>query len=260
MKGIERLEEIIVNGTKLQRSAAAYQLYWNIRDGKGASADKRRSMKYLRVAAENGSVDAMYQMGWHYGTGTFVGKNIVKAIDWYRKAADKGDAWAQVDLGQIYLDGERSVDKDYIQAVRLFRKAARKSDELAFYDLGLCYDLGKGVRQSDRLACKFYSKAALRGHVAAMCNLGAILANYDGSQRDGILWTRRAALRGDDKAQHNLGEWYANGECGLKKSRRLALKWLKMSAGNGNKKAAKSLARLTALQLKAPTHKSCQSC
>ena len=32
MKGIERLEEIIVNGTKLQRSAAAYQLYWNIRD------------------------------------------------------------------------------------------------------------------------------------------------------------------------------------------------------------------------------------
>ena len=65
MKGIERLEEIIVNGTKLQRSAAAYQLYWNIRDGKGASADKRRSMKYLRVAAENGSVDAMYQMGWH---------------------------------------------------------------------------------------------------------------------------------------------------------------------------------------------------
>ena len=188
-------------------------------------------------------------MGWHYYTGTFVGRNIVKAIDWYRKAADKGDVWAQVDLGQIYLDGERGVNKDYIQAVRLFRKAVRKNDELAFYNLGLCYDLGKGMRQSDRLACKFYIKAALCGHVAAMCNLGAILANYDGSQRDGILWTRRAALRGDDKAQHNLGEWYANGECGLKKSRRLALKWLKMSAGNGNKKAAKSLARLTALQL-----------
>ena len=252
MKGIERLKEIIVNGTKLQRSVAAYRLYWNIRDGKGASADKRRSMKYLRVAAENGSVDAMYQMGWHYGTGTFVGKNIVKAIDWYRKAADKGDAWAQVDLGQIYLDGERGVNKDYIQAVRLFRKAVRKNDELAFFNLGLCYDFGKGVRQSDRLACKFYSKAALRGHVAAMCNLGAILVDYEGSQRDGILWTRRAALRGDDKAQHNLGEWYANGECGLKKNRRLALKWLKMSAGNGNKKAAKSLARLTALQLRNP--------
>ena len=161
------------------------------------SADKKLVMKYLRIAAENGLAEAMYQMGWHYGTGTFVRKNIAKSIAW-------------------------------------FRKAARKSDELAFYDLGLCYDLGKGVRQSDRLACKFYSKAALCGHVAAMCNLGAVLANYDGSQRDGILWTRRAALRGDDKAQHNLGEWYANGECGLKKSCRLALKWLKMSAGNGN--------------------------
>ena len=250
MKDIVRLEEITVNGTKSQRSDAAYQLYWIIRDGEGVSADKKLVMKYLRIAAENGLAEAMYQMGWHYGTGTFVRKNIAKSIAWYRKAADKGDVWAQVALGKMYLDGERGVNKDYIQAVRLFRKAARKSDELAFYDLGLCYDLGKGVRQSDRLACKFYSKAALCGHVAAMCNLGAILANYDGSQRDGILWTRRAALRGDDKAQHNLGEWYANGECGLKKSRRLALKWLKMSAGNGNKKAAKSLARLTALQLR----------
>ena len=259
-KDIELLESILANGLKSRRSDAAYRLYWIFRDGDGVKVDKKRAMWYLRAAADNGSVSALYYLGWHYDSGTFVRKDISQAMKWYRMAAEKGDAWAQVDLGQIYLDGERGVDKDYIQAVRLFRKAARKSDELAFYDLGLCYDLGKGVRQSDRLACKFYSKAALCGHVAAMCNLGAILANYDGSQRDGILWTRRAALRGDDKAQHNLGEWYANGECGLKKSRRLALKWLKMSAGNGNKKAAKSLARLTALQLKAPTHKSCQSC
>ena len=87
-KGVERLVEIVADGLKPQRSAAAYQLYWNIRDGKGASSDKRRSMKYLRVAAENGLPEAMAQLGWHYDTGTFVGRNIVKAIDWYRKAAD----------------------------------------------------------------------------------------------------------------------------------------------------------------------------
>jgi len=244
MKDIVRLEEITVNGTKSQRSDAAYQLYWIFGDGEGVPADKKLAMKYLRIAAENGLTEALYQMGWHYGTGTFVRKNIAKSIVWYRKAADKGDAWAQVDLGQIYLDGERGVKKDYAQAVRWFRRAVRKKDELAFFNLGLCYDFGKGVRQSDMLACKYYSKAALRGHVAAMCNLGAILVDYDGSQKDGILWMRRAAVRGDDKAQHNLGAWYANGECGLKKNRRLALKWLKMAAENQNKKAAKLLARL----------------
>ena len=244
MKDIVRLEEITVNGTKSQRSYAAYQLYWIFGDGEGVPADKKLAMKYLRIAAENGLTEALYQMGWHYGTGTFVRKNIAKSIVWYRKAADKGDAWAQVDLGQIYLDGERGVKKDYAQAVRWFRRAVRKKDELAFFNLGLCYDFGKGVRQSDMLACKYYSKAALRGHVAAMCNLGAILVDYDGSQKDGILWMRRAAVRGDDKAQHNLGAWYANGECGLKKNRRLALKWLKMAAENQNKKAAKLLARL----------------
>lgn len=243
-KDIERFEEILASGTKSRRSDAAYQLYWIFREGEGVKADKKRAIRYLRIAAEDGLADAMYQLGWHYYSGTFIRKNIAKSIEWYRKAADKGDAWAQVDLGQIYLDGERGVKKDYAQAVRWFRKAVRKKDELAFFNLGLCYDFGKGVRQSDRLACKYYSKAALRGHVAAMCNLGAILVDYDGSQKDGILWMRRAAVRGDDKAQHNLGEWYANGECGLKKNRRLALKWLKMAAENQNEKAAKSLARL----------------
>ena len=95
MKDIERLEETVVSGTKSQRSAAAYQLYWIIRDGDGTSPDKRRAMKYLRAAAEYGSIEAMSQMGWHYDTGTFVGRNIVKAIDWYRKAADKGDGIAR---------------------------------------------------------------------------------------------------------------------------------------------------------------------
>ena len=188
----------------------------------------------------------MYQLGWHYCSGTFIRKNIVKSIEWYRKAADKGDAWAQVELGQIYFCGERGVKKDYSQAVRLFRKAARKKDEFAFFNLGLCYDYGKGVRRSDALACKYYTEAAKRGHVAAMCNLGATLANCEGSQKDAVMWTRRAALRGDCKAQHNLGEWYASGECGLKANRRLAMKWLAKSAEQGNKAASKTLAKLIA--------------
>ena len=209
-------------------------------------SDKKRAIGYLRIAAEDGLADAMYQLGWHYYSGTFIRKNIVKSIEWYRKAADKDDAWAQVDLGKIYFCGERGVKKDYSQAVRLFRKAARKKDVFAFFNLGLCYDYGKGVRQSDAQACKYYAKAAEGGDVAAMCNLGATLANCEGSQKDAVMWTRRAALRGDCKAQHNLGEWYASGECGLKTNRRLAMKWLAKSAEQGNKAASKTLAKLIA--------------
>jgi hypothetical protein len=120
----------------------------------------------------------------------------------------------------------------------------RKDDELAFFNLGLCYDFGKGVRQSDALACKYYAKAAKRGHVAAMCNLGVILADHKGSQETGVMWMRRAAMRGDDIAQQNLGEWYANGGCGLRRNRRLAMKWLSKSAEQGNEIASKMLARL----------------
>ena len=243
-KDIERFEEILASGTKVQRSDAAYQLYWIFRDGEGVKVDKKRAMGYLRIAAEDGFADAMYQLGWHYYSGTFIKKNIAKSIEWYGKAADKGDAWAQVDLGQIYLDGECGVKKDYVQAVSLFRKAVRKKDELAFFNLGLCYDFGKGVRQSDTLACRYYAESVRLGNVKAMCNLGAILVDYEGSQKAGVMWTRRAAMRGDDKAQHNLGEWYANGECGLKKSGRLAMKWLGKAAEQGNKAASRMLARL----------------
>ena len=245
-KDIERFEEILASGTKSRRSDAAYQLYWIFREGEVVKSDKKRAIGYLRIAAEDGLADAMYQLGWHYYSGTFIRKNIAKSIEWYSKAADKCDAWAQVELGQIFFCGERGVKKDYSQAVRLFRKAARKKDEFAFFNLGLCYDYGKGVRQSDAQACKYYAKAAEGGDVAAMCNLGATLANCEGSQKDAVIWTRRAALRGDYKAQHNLGDWYASGECGLKVNRRLAMKWLAKSAEQGNKAASKTLAKLVA--------------
>ena len=245
-KDIERFEEILASGTKSRRSDAAYQLYWIFRCGEDVKIDKRKAMEYLRAAADNGSVGAFYYLGWHYESGTFVRKDILKAMGWYRKAAEKGDDWAQVNLGKIYLDGERGVKKDYAKAVSLFREAVRKDDELAFFNLGLCYDFGKGVRQSDALACKYYTEAAKRGHVAAMCNLGATLANCEGSQKEAVMWTRRAALRGDSKAQHNLGDWYASGECGLKVNRRLAMKWLAKSAEQGNKAASKTLAKLIA--------------
>lgn len=243
-KNIDQLIASLASGTKLQHSNVAYQLYWIFRNGESAKVDKQRAMKYLRMAADNGSVRALYYLGWHYDTGTFVRKNISKAIQWYRMAADKGDNWAQVNLGEIYLDGGRGVQKDYAQAARLFRKAMRKKDVFAFFNLGLCYDFGKGVRKSDVLACKYYAKAAERGHLAAMCNLGVILVDYENSQKTGAMLIRRAAMRGDEIAQFNLGKWYENGECGLRRNRCLALKWLSKSAAQGYKKAANALQRL----------------
>lgn len=241
---IYRFGKILSGGTKSQRSDAAYQLYWIFREGEGVEADKKRAMEYLRIAAENGLAEAMYQLGWHYYSGTFVRKNITKSIEWLGRAADMGDAWAMNDLGWIYLDGECGVKEDLAQAVSLFRKAIRKNDAVAFFNLGLCYQWGKGVRQSDALARKYYTMSAERGHVAAMCNLGAQLAECEGSEKDALIWTRRAALLGDDIAQCNLGEWYANGKFGLKRNRRFAIKWLTKSADHGNKSAKRFLDKI----------------
>jgi TPR repeat protein len=55
-----------------------------------------------------------------------------------------------------------------------------------------------------------------------------------------VLWYRKAARQGDAKAQYNLGLCYRDGE-GVRKNRRLAIRWLKDAAAKGHKGAANEL-------------------
>lgn len=63
-----------------------------------------------------------------------------------------------------------------------------------------------------------------------------MLLDGDGTKRDieaGLLWLRRAARRGDAKAQYNLGRTYAYGE-DVRKNETYAKKWLDRAARNGH--------------------------
>jgi uncharacterized protein len=58
----------------------------------------------------------------------------------------------------------------------------------------------------------------------------------------GIEWTRKAAQKGDAKAQYNLGMAYLDGE-GVSKNSRLARIWLEKAAKQGHKRASRALQR-----------------
>jgi TPR repeat protein len=60
---------------------------------------------------------------------------------------------------------------------------------------------------------------------------------------EGIKWYRRAARRGDDKAQYNLGEAYKEGNSVPRNLRRAKL-WLGKAATQGHRKAVKSIAEM----------------
>ena len=58
--------------------------------------------------------------------------------------------------------------------------------------------------------------------------------------KEGLYWIRKAARKGDSKAQYNLGRYYADGEF-IKKNYRYAQIWLSKAAARGHAKAQRLL-------------------
>ena len=52
-------------------------------------------MKYYRMAAEQGDMQAQHSLGKMYELGHGVPKDMTEATKWIRKAADQGDADAK---------------------------------------------------------------------------------------------------------------------------------------------------------------------
>ena len=67
-------------------------------------------------------------------------------VKWFRLAAEQGDAPAQHNLGVSYLNGE-GVLQDDREAVKWFRLAAEQGDAQAQHNLGVMYAQGSGVLQ-----------------------------------------------------------------------------------------------------------------
>jgi TPR repeat protein len=53
--------------------------------------DSAEAVRWIRVAAEAGDVDAKYNLGSCYLNGTGVAKDISQAVRWLQAAADQGD-------------------------------------------------------------------------------------------------------------------------------------------------------------------------
>ena len=101
-------------------------------------------------------------------------------------AAEKSDADAQLNLGFFYVG----------MSFQDTKTAAERGDADAQVSLGFCYYFGKGVKQDDAEALKWYRKAAEQGHTTGQINLGNRYANGEGVEKDyaeAVKWLRKAA-------------------------------------------------------------------
>ena len=137
---------------------------------------------------------------------------------------------------------------DYGKAFSLAEPLALQGDAQAQFALGIMYSDGKGVRQNDAEAAKWFRKSAEQGFAKAQYNLGNSYHQGRGvgqSHREAAKWYRKAAEQGFALAQFNLGNMYARG-AGVEQNDAEAVKWYRLAAEQGDKDAPEMLRRLNA--------------
>ena len=161
----------------------------------------------------------------------------------WRRWADEGDAEAQFQIAYHYLfEGLGEEDRQtHDEMVSLLRSAAAQDHADAMYWLYVETHSGEQDAKADALLLK----AGMSGSIWAQRELGALYATgwWTGPKDpvEGARWYRRAAERGHAEAQYNLGFMILEGE-GTEKNVDEGLYWLHLSAEQGEDQAIRLLA------------------
>jgi serine/threonine protein kinase len=179
-------------------------------EGKGVAEDQRQASAYLRDAAEEADLPAVWLMAqrydaglgtdpnaerasgfyllaatlgkteaWpivaeRYAAGNGFKKNDEAAFEWWRRAADTlGDLRSMTRVAEAYSRG-RGVKKDELLAQSWYFRAAEQGDPEAEYQVGMMHIRGKGVAKNPFTARGWLEKAAARGHEAARLELAKL--------------------------------------------------------------------------------------
>jgi TPR repeat protein len=130
-----------------------------------------RAMVLFRLAAEQGSGDAMLFLGYMYQHGLGVRLDYAAAWDWDRRAASHGNLGAMRQMGYMDELGLGVPNVDYAGAMSWYRKAADLGLATSMNSIGNLDHEGHGVPVDNAAAMKWYQAAADRGEAARCCRL-----------------------------------------------------------------------------------------
>ena len=150
--------------------------------GIGGLANISDALKYYKLAADRGDIEAKYR----YGKLLLLKNDPTKrkeSIDYIKEASEKGNKDAQIQLGIIYLE-----EKDgckISECIRLFNNAIERSD--ALNNLGYIYQNGIGIEKDLEKAANYYKQSAEKGNSCGMYNYGLALQYGLGVEKNPIL-------------------------------------------------------------------------
>jgi len=189
----------------------------------------------LREKAEQGDAEAQNTVGfnYHFGEGNY--KADVEAVKWFKLAAEQGNMEAEFNLGYCYTYNSSCGIEDgpnFAEGAKWFLKAAQQGFAPAQSALGFCYSLGIGVPASGAKSKMWLKKAAEQGDTDAQVRQGmGLLEAKKYVEAIGIF--KIAAEKGDSRAEYQLASCYREGN-GVEKDSAKAIEWYQKSAKHGN--------------------------
>lgn len=209
--------------------------------GESVPKDVNKAFEFMKSAAAHGHPDAIGGLGYFYSVGIVVAKDDKLATEYFRKGAELGSAKSQFNLGKMLLAvnqvdeglawmkkaadqslpeaalaygsilyfGDHGVTKNYDLAAPYFRIAAEAELPDAQNFLGMMCELGLGVPVDAAAAGQWFRKAAARGQVKAQANLGrnlGPLADDRDTRIEALGWLTVAADQSEASAIKSLEE------------------------------------------------------
>lgn len=125
------------------------------------------SLTWLRMAAEQGHVQAQFELARAHNFGQAGAQNFHEAAKWYGLAAKQGSPDALYHLGMLYRFGQ-GVPQDYKAAFALFSTAAEKGHKDARFEFGRCFAQGQGTQQDYKAAYTIFRSLAVEQHLEGL--------------------------------------------------------------------------------------------
>ncbi|KAI8886565.1 HCP-like protein [Backusella circina FSU 941] len=166
--------------------------------------DIERGINYLQRSTKMGNVMASDSLGLIYKEGKYLPQNYTKALDYFEKGAKKGYSESQFNLAVLY-----QTLRNYLQAADWYEKSVKNGNKEAKFQLGMMYLKGEGVPRHKEMALKYLKEFVENEHPEVIY----YLAQFNEQKGEHIIeLLKRSASEGSNKAQHDLGMIYLNGE------------------------------------------------
>lgn len=186
-------------GRRLAELAAAYAMEGNLFEGR-SYADRLKPLKNNYTGNEAIFIEKVLEV---YAIDK---EKYTYDVNRLKPLAGAGDPEAQYLLANVYFDGPNA--KQLLpKIISLYKKSAEKGFADAQNYLGVMYDKGRGVKNDDVIARKWYRTAAENKHPVGQFNYAVFLMQGRGGPKnedEAWEWVGKSSAQGYSSAQRAL--------------------------------------------------------